>query len=185
MREIEIKAKIASVESIVDLLTKQGVSVTEPVTQHDRVYGLPGIAGDDENTAPWLRIRTETKDGTTKNIFTLKRSVTNQMDSIEHETEVADDVELERIIEQLSFVPYSDLTKTRQKAKLTDIEICIDTVEELGTFIEAEKLTADDVDYQAVIDELWVVFEALGISRDDEVTDGYDVLMNKKLATAV
>jgi predicted adenylyl cyclase CyaB len=107
------------------------------------------------------------------------------MDSIEHETEVADDVELEKIIEQLSFVPYSDLTKTRQKAKLTDIEICIDTVEELGTFIEAEKLTADDVDYQAVIDELWVVFEALGISRDDEVTDGYDVLMNKKLATAV
>lgn len=185
MREIEIKAKIASVESIVDLLTKQGMSVTEPVTQHDRVYGLPGIAGDDENTAPWLRIRTETKDGTTKNIFTLKRSVTNQMDSIEHETEVADDVELEKIIEQLSFVPYSDLTKTRQKAKLTDIEICMDTVEELGTFIEAEKLTADDVDYQAVIDELWVVFEALGISRDDEVTDGYDVLMNKKLATTV
>jgi adenylate cyclase class 2 len=131
------------------------------------------------------RIRTETKGGTTKSIFTLKRSVTNQMDSIEHETEVADDAELEKIIEQLSFVPYSDLTKTRQKAKLTDIEICLDTVDQLGTFIEAEKLTADDVDYQAVIDELWVVFEALGISRDDEVTDGYDVLMNKKLATAV
>jgi predicted adenylyl cyclase CyaB len=82
-------------------------------------------------------------------------------------------------------VPYSDLTKTRQKAKLTDIEICLDTVDQLGTFIEAEKLTADDADYQAVIDELWVVFEALGITRDDEVTDGYDVLMNKKFATAV
>ncbi|HEX7483782.1 MAG TPA: class IV adenylate cyclase [Candidatus Saccharimonadales bacterium] len=182
MREIEIKARISSVESIVDLLTRQGVSVSEPVTQHDRVYGLPGIEGDDENTAPWLRIRTEIKGDTTKSIFTLKRSVTNQMDSIEHETEVSDDVELEKIITQLSFVPYTNLTKTRQKAKLTDIEICLDTVDGLGTFIEAEKLTADDVDYQGVIDELWVIFETLGISRTDQVTDGYDVLMNKKFA---
>jgi adenylate cyclase class 2 len=184
MREIEIKARIASVDSIVDLLTKQGVSVSEPVTQHDRVYGLPGVVGDDENTAPWLRIRTEIKGDTTKSIFTLKRSVTNQMDSIEHETEVVDDGELEKIIEELSFVPYTNLTKTRQKAHITDIEICLDVVEGLGMFIEAEKLTADDVDYQAVINELWVIFESLGITRDDEVTDGYDVLMNKKLAAA-
>lgn len=185
MREIEIKATIKSVQSLVELLTKQGVSVSDPVTQHDRVYGLPGEAGDDENTAPWLRIRTETKGDAIKHIFTLKRSVTNQMDSIEHETEVTDDNELEKIVTQLSFVPYSNLTKTRQKAKLTDIEICLDTVEGLGTFIEAEKLTADDADYQAVIDELWVIFDSLGISRDDEVTDGYDVLMNKKLAIEV
>lgn len=184
MREIEIKARIESVESIIDVLTKQGVSVSEPVTQHDRVYGLPGVEGDDENTAPWLRIRTETKGDTTKSIFTLKRSVTNQMDSIEHETEVSDDVELEKIITQLAFVPYTNLTKTRQKAKLTDIEICLDTVEGLGTFIEAEKLTSDDADCQAVIDELWVIFDTLGIARADEVTDGYDVLINKKLAAA-
>lgn len=184
MREIEIKARIESIEAIATILTKQGVSVSKPVTQHDRVYGLPGVQGDDENTAPWLRIRTETKGDITKSIFTLKRSVTNQMDSIEHETEVADDNELEKIIAQLSFVPYTNITKTRQKAKLTDIEICLDTVEGLGTFIEAEKLTSDDADYQAVIDELWVIFAALGISHEDEVTDGYDVLMNKKLAAA-
>ena len=184
MREIEIKARISSVQSIVEQLTSQGMKVSDPVTQHDRVYGLPGVVGDDENTAPWLRIRTETKGDTTKHIFTLKRSVTNQMDSIEHETEVADEHELERIIEQLAFVSYTNLTKTRQKAHITDIEICVDTVEGLGTFIEAEKLTADDADYQAVVDELWVIFETLGITRGDEVTDGYDVLMNKKLATA-
>jgi adenylate cyclase class 2 len=185
MREIEIKVKVDSLQVIIDRLTSQGVSVSDPVTQYDRVYGQPGIVGDDENTAPWLRIRTETKGGTTKNIFTLKRSVTNQMDSIEHETEIADDVELEKIITQLSFVPYTKLTKTRQKAKLTDIEICLDTVDGLGMFIEAEKLTADDVDYQSVIDELWIILETLGLSRADEVTDGYDVLMNRHLETIV
>jgi adenylate cyclase class 2 len=181
MREIEIKATISSVQSIIDILTTQGVTVTSPVTQHDRVYGESGSDGAAENTAPWLRIRTETKNGTTKHIFTLKRSVTNQMDSIEHETEIADAVELESIIAQLSFELYSDLTKTRQKAKMGDIEICLDTVEGLGTFIEAEKLTADDADYDAVLRELWAVFESLGIAHEDEVTDGYDVLMNKHL----
>lgn len=183
MREIEIKAKITSVQTIIDALAVQGVSVSAPVTQHDRVYGEAGSDGASENTAAWLRIRTETKDGATKHIFTLKRSVTNQMDSIEHETEVADDVELERIIAQLSFEPYSDLTKTRQKAHIGEIEICLDTVEGLGTFIEAEKLTTENADYHAVIRELWAIFESLGVTHDDEVTDGYDVLMNKQLAS--
>jgi adenylate cyclase, class 2 len=183
MREIEIKARIQSIESIIVVLAEQGVAVTNPVTQHDRVYGPAGVDGADENTAPWLRIRTETKAGITKHIFTLKRSVTNQLDSIEHETEVADEIETERIIAQLGFELYSDLTKTRQKAQFGDIELCIDTVEGLGTFIEAEKLTADEVNYEVVVEELWAVFSSLGVKPEDAVTDGYDVLMNKHLAT--
>jgi adenylate cyclase class 2 len=184
MREIEIKATIKSVESIITLLASQGVAVSDPVTQHDRVYGQTGVDGAGENTVPWLRIRSETKQGNTKHIFTLKRSITNQMDSIEHETEVADVAELKSIITQLSFELYSDLTKTRQKAMIGDIEICLDTIEGLGVFIEAEKLTDDDADYDSVLRELWGVFESIGISHDDEVVDGYDVLMNKKLALA-
>jgi adenylate cyclase class 2 len=184
MREIEIKATIESVQSIIDVLDKKGITVTSPVTQRDRVYGQIGVDGAAENTAPWLRIRTETKSGQTKHVFTLKRSITNQMDSIEHETVVEDAVELENIVSQLAFELYSDLTKTRQKAVIGDIEICLDTVDTLGIFIEAEKLTADDVDYDAVIAELWTLLESLGISKTSEVTDGYDVLMNEKLALA-
>lgn len=185
MREIEIKAAITSVQSIVDVLQAQNIAVGEPVTQHDRVYGQVGVDGGGDNTAPWLRIRSETKQGMIKHVFTLKRSVTNQLDSIEHETEIADPVELEAIIDQLAFSPYSDLTKTRQKAHMGDIEICIDAVDGLGSFIEVEKLTDDNADYEAVAAELWQVLVRLGVQPEDEVTDGYDVLMNKKLAIAV
>ncbi len=182
MREIEIKATITSVQSIIDALAKQGALATDPVTQHDRVYGLPEVDGGGDNTAPWLRIRSETKQGQTSHIFTLKRSVTSQLDSIEHETEVADESELEMIIKQLSFSLYSDLTKTRQKAHIGDIEVCIDVVEGLGSFVEVEKLTDDDADIDAVRAELWQVLASLDIDPESEVTDGYDVLMNKKLA---
>jgi adenylate cyclase class 2 len=181
MREIEIKASIADRPTLIAALTSHGVTVSAPVTQHDRVYGVRGVGGAGANTAPWLRIRSELKDGVTKHIFTLKKSVTNQLDSIEHETEVADATELEKIINHLDFTPYSDLTKTRQKAHIGDIEICIDHIDQLGDFIEAEKLTGDDAEYELIVQELWAVFETLGVSKADEVTDGYDVLMNKHL----
>lgn len=183
MREIEIKARVDSLKSVTEALSADGVAITEPVTQRDIVYGPKGVDGaDPDNTAPWLRVRSESRGGETKHYFTLKKSVTNQLDSIEHETIVEDAGELTSIISHLDFDLYSDLTKTRQKAHVGDIELCLDTIEGLGTFIEAEKLVEDDdVDYEAVVAELWGVVEKYGASRDDEVTEGYDVLMNRHL----
>lgn len=180
MREIEIKARVADKALLLKVLEEKGVELSWPVTQRDQVFGLPGVdGGNDTNGAPWLRIRTETRNGKTIQIFTLKKSVTNQMDSIEHETEIHDATELAAIIGHLGFGPYSDLTKIRQKAKLGEIELCIDTVGELGDFIEAEKLTADDADYDKVAAELWEVLGSFGVEKSQHVTDGYDVLMRK------
>ena len=181
MREIEIKARVSGLDGVIAKLVARGTEVSEPVEQHDRVYGLPGVPGASENSEPWLRIRTETKQGDKTSYLTLKKSVTNQLDSIEHETIIDNEDEVEHIITQLGFVPYSDLTKTRRKAHVGDIELCLDIVEPLGSFIEAEKLTGDDADYAAVVEELWGILEPLGVSRNDTVTDGYDVLMNKML----
>ena len=179
MREIEIKARIEDLGSIVLALQQQGAELSEKVTQHDVVWGIPGAPSG--SSSPWLRLRTETKEASTHHIFTLKRSVTGQLDSIEHETEVNDPVELASIVRELGFSLYSDIIKTRQKAKLGEIEICLDHVEGLGDFVEAEKLTEDDTDYEEVVIELWKLFGELGISKKDEVSEGYDVLMNKKL----
>ncbi|MEP7204696.1 MAG: class IV adenylate cyclase [Candidatus Saccharibacteria bacterium] len=181
MREIEIKARASDVPSIIEAITRQGGIVSEAITHHDRVYGLPGVPGASENNEPWLRIRGETKAGVTKYLFTLKKSVTNQLDSIEHETEVANEMELEKIIEHMNFVPYSDLTKTRRKAQLGDVEVCLDYLDGLGDFIELEKLTSEEADYDGVARELWGMLESFGVSKAQEVTDGYDVLMNKHL----
>lgn len=183
MREIEIKARVRDKEGLLARLANSGVKLSEPVTHHDRVFGPRGVDGNDgANTASWLRIRTETKGNDVKHIFTLKKSVTNQMDSIEHETEVADDTELAKIIEYIDFVPFSDLTKTRQKARVGTIEVCVDTVEGLGDFIEAEILTDNSADYDSVAAELWAFLEGLGVTRENHVEEGYDVLQNKTKA---
>lgn len=180
MREIEIKARVHDMVALRAIFTQQGVALSHPVTQHDRVYGLPGIAGGGDNDKPWLRIRTQQQDGITTHLFTLKRSVTSELDSIEHETAIADPEELQHIIDQLGFVLYSELTKIRQTAMHNGISICLDTVEGLGDFIELEKITEDNASAAQIIDELWRTAALFGIMRDDEVAEGYDVLIVKK-----
>lgn len=185
MREIEIKVRLNDKSAVISRLTEKAIALSRPVTQHDVVYGEPGVPGDADNGAAWLRVRTETVQGSAPRVlFTLKRSVSGQMDSIEHETEVGSGETITAIVEDLGFVLFSDLTKTRQKGHFGDIEICLDDVPPLGSFLEAEKMSAVDADHDAVVAELWQLLEELGISKGQEVTDGYDVLMEKYKAAA-
>lgn len=179
MREIEIKAMVQDKASLLRAIKNAGIQLSAPIKQHDVVYGQAGVA-DNAPGSIWLRIRTEND---AKSIFTLKQQHTGGLDSIEHETEISDAKELAAIIDALGFTLYSDLVKTRQKAHYNDIEICLDEVENLGTFIEAEKLTEEDSDGKSIVEELWSKLEKIGVDRSNEVFDGYDVLLNRKLAS--
>lgn len=172
MREIEIKARVSDEKALRKKLTQMGIRLSDPIKQCDKVFGVPGaIAGAKSN---WLRIRTQ-NDKTY--IFNLKRSISGQLDSIEHETEITNAIEMENIIFELGFEPYSDITKTRQTAKLGEVEICLDIVEGLGVFVELEKLCEHNEDPEKIKAELWKIFESFGINRSDEVTEGYDVML--------
>ena len=76
-------------------------------------------------------------------------------------------------------MPFSDVSKARQTGKLNDVEVCIDSVEGLGDFMELERLADENADPAVITDDLWRIMAELGVSRQDEVTDGYDILMKK------
>ena len=178
MREIEIKARVPNKIALLNAIKDAGVTLSRPIKQHDVVYGQDGVA-DNKTGSIWLRIRTEDD---TVTIFTLKQQHTGGLDSIEHETSVADPHALAAIITTLGFTLYSDLIKTRQKAYYNNIEICVDDVENLGVFIEAEKLTDEAADGATVRKDLWRELKKFGVSESGEVFEGYDVLLNRKLA---
>lgn len=175
MREIELKVRVTDTQNLESAIKEAGVTLSQPKKQHDVVYSRPN-AVDNDPEENWLRVRTE-NDSTV--YFTLKRSVTGEQDSIEHETIVDSEAEITSIIKYLGFELYSDLTKIRRTGHLGYIELCLDEVPRLGTFIEAEKLCADDADYDMVAEELWSVLEDLGLGRGDLETHGYDVLMRQ------
>jgi len=182
MREIEIKVSLKDPEAALAALAKAGVVLSEPKEQHDVVYCLPqDLHAENNPSTNWLRIRTE--NGATV-YFTLKRSVTGSLDSIEHETVVEKGDELAKILEYLGYVVYSDLTKIRRTGHTGDsIEICFDNVPPLGGFIELEKLCDMDVNGAAVERELFAVLDELGIAYGERMTRGYDELMNEYHAT--
>jgi adenylate cyclase class 2 len=172
MREIEIKARLVNKPEVLAKLKEMGVSLSDPIKQHDIVYGRPGMTGG-EMDAIWLRVRTEND---VKTIFTLKKPVVGQLDSLEHELEIGDGEEMKAIMRLLGFELFSDVTKHRQKGKFGEIEICVDEVDGLGSFIEAEQLTDENADHNVVRQELWQLFENLTIKKDDEISKGYDIL---------
>ncbi len=83
------------------------------------------------------------------------------------------------IVKELGFVPFSDVSKTRQTGKLNNIEVCIDSAEGLGDFMELERLVGENADPVAITDDLWRIMAELGVNHQDEMTDGYDILMKK------
>jgi adenylate cyclase class 2 len=173
MREIEIKAHVRARHEVLAALAQLGVELSAPLKQHDVVYSRPNaVAGS--TTENWLRVRTENDQ---KVIFTLKRSVVGELDSIEHEVEVSDAHEITKIIGYLGYELFSDLTKVRQTGHYNDIELCFDELPGLGTFMEAEKLCDESVDHDEVSSALWELFSKLGITPADQETSGYDVLM--------
>lgn len=176
MREIEVKVQVKDIKKLEKILVEKGITLGDKLTQHDVVYGEPGNK-DNESGANWLRIRTENNK---KVYFTLKRSVVGHLDSIEHETIVDDAKELEEIIKLLGYELYSDITKIRRKAKIGEIEICIDSVPSLGDFIEAELMMDHQSNHDIVVAELWKLLESFGLDRADEVHEGYDVLERKQ-----
>jgi adenylate cyclase class 2 len=178
MREIEIKARVTNKADLLARIAAKGIALSKPKKQHDVVFCKPGQK-DYEPGSIWLRIRTEDDKKVT---WTMKVDTGRKLDSIEHEIDVSDGETLETMLLQLGNELYSDLTKTRQKAKVGDIEICVDTVEGLGSYIEAEKLCADDADYDMVAEELWSVLDDFGVTEADQETLGYDVLMKRKTA---
>ena len=175
MREIEIKARVDDSAKLLETLVRAGVQLGAPLTQHDIIWLEPGAqAGEVGRNV--LRIRTEND---TKTIFTLKKTIAS-LDKLEHETEVINADEMRSIIDLLGFELYSEVTKTRRKANVGDIEICLDEITGLGTFLEAEMLCADDANGDAVRIKLWELVSIFGIEKTAETTKGYDILMREK-----
>lgn len=173
MREIEIKARVKDEQTILRSIAKLGIKLGAVKKHHDVVFCKPGQR-DYEPDSIWLRIRTEDDH---KVVWTLKKDTGRQLDSIEHEVIVDDGEELETMLRLMGMELYSDLTKTRQKAKYGEIEICFDKVDGLGVFIEAEMLVPNNADGEETRRELWDFFAELGVERGDEETLGYDVLL--------
>jgi len=173
MKEIEIKAHLKNKDDILGKLKTLGCFLSEPVRQVDTVcVKIIGNVEEYLKNDHFVRIR-ERGDG--RFIFTVKKPFSKMvLTKAEHETEIKNAKELEQALFLMGYQISNKVIKFRQTTNYKEFEICIDEVEKLGSFIEIEKMSDGDV--AVVRKELNEFLTIFGISSEDEVHKGYDIM---------
>jgi adenylate cyclase class 2 len=176
MREIEVKAQLRDKETFLKNAHQMGIKFGDAVVHEDTTYEST-MAYDDPQ---WniFRIR---KQGD-KTILTMKyKASLRSRDNHERETIVEDAGQVADMLERVGYSLGVYLRKSRRTAHYNGLELCLDEIEGLGTFVEVEKLAGENADVDAVQTQLWNLLQELGIKPDDRVHKGYDTLMHEHL----
>lgn len=180
MREVEVKYQIRDTETLLVALKTHGIELGAPMHQDDQAYAPEDWSyGDDKLGVSFVRLRTVGGQHT----FTLKRPAENALSCEEYETSVTDREQMHSAILAMGFSATVRIVKVRRTATLPDLELCVDEVAGLGTFLELERMESDDVPGEEVQAELAEFVAALKIEakRTDET---YDSLIHAALASA-
>lgn len=173
MNEIEVKAKIPNFTDIQSKLNNLGCTFSKTLIQKDRIYLPNGIEFPDKTKGTlFLRIR----DSNGKYVLTLKKQLDTEFENIEHELIIDNPNQANDMAILLGFHEVLYVSKKRIKCKYNDLNICLDEIDGLGSFVEVEKLT-DENDTQRVKRELFEFLETLGVKTEDQVFKGYATLI--------
>ncbi len=184
MNEIEVKAKLNNKDNVLKRLENMGIEILDTKYQKDIAFWPNDRKTIEEGHIMgrnYLRIRIQEKQDMRKIIFTLKQDVTSQFDCKEYEIEIQEkDINsLTKMILEMGYYEFITIEKNRTTAKIKDIEICLDDVKDLGSFIELEKF-GESEKANEIQRELYGLMNELGIESNDYVNDGYDILLYRK-----
>lgn len=170
-----MKVRVSNLDQVKVRLEELGCKLSAPIEQHDVIYSLAENAEQEweEAKAGDIVVRIRRQGDTAE--FNLKKQMTSgELDNLEYETEINNPDDMHKILLELGYVPQVEVKKVRRKCKLENYEVCLDEVEELGSFVEIEELAPDNVDAGEIQEKLTRVLESLGLSREDLETRGYD-----------
>jgi adenylate cyclase class 2 len=174
VREIEVKYRVDDLEGILTALKSRGIEVSDPVHQDDQAYAPAGWQfGDSKLGVSFLRLRTVAN----RHYFTLKQPADNAQACLEYETEVTDREAMHHAALHMGYRPTVRIIKVRRTASIAGCSLCIDDLEGVGGFVEAERMVPDDADAQEIQAELAALIESLGTAAA-RTTETYDSLVH-------
>ncbi|MBP7901462.1 MAG: class IV adenylate cyclase [Spirochaetes bacterium] len=156
--EIELKAYYDDENELRSKLKSIGAVFSDKLEEEDIYFSHP--SRDFAETGEAFRLR---KSGN-KYCFTYKGPRQSGGIKIREEIEfsVGDYNAAYAMVEKLSFIPRGRVKKIREMLKYSDFTICLDDVEEVGKFIEIEKIGSDKI---VIEKEILSIAEKLGLTR--------------------
>jgi adenylate cyclase class 2 len=181
MYEVEVKARLKDREEVVKKLESLGCKFGSELHQIDTIFAPKGTPYPlFPLGSPAIRVRKQND----KYFFTLKIPQTSHQDCVEREMEIKDGEMMIEIFQLMKWDSLPTVDKKRIKTNYKDMEIVLDEVEHLGSFIEAEKIvtTEHGGDRVKIQEELLAFLESIGVSRTEQIIDGkYDIMLYEKL----
>lgn len=173
MYEVECKVR-ASHESVRDRLEGPDASHAGRVTQVDTYYDAPDR--DFASTDEALRIRRESEPDGSRILLTYKGPLLDDeaKTRTEAETQVDNEAELQDILAGLGYDRAATVHKDRDRFTLAECAVTLDTVEDLGEFVEVEyRPPVGDADLAHARTAVGEVLEELGLDATDGISTSY------------
>jgi adenylate cyclase class 2 len=161
--EIEVKARVKDFLEIKKMLNQIGALRIKNEHQIDTYFNAPHK--DFGETDEALRIREIPENSGKRLILTYKgpkmddRSKTRK----EIEVDITDSKNMALILENLGFRQAAMVKKDRDIYHLNEFIITLDTVHDVGTFVEIEKDVEDGEDTGESLNHIFDIYKSLGI----------------------
>jgi adenylate cyclase, class 2 len=166
--EVEVKFRVGSHDDVLQRLTELGALAGSAVRQEDAYLAHP--ARDFAQTNEALRIRRSGDENRVTYKGPRRSGPTKTREEIEIAFTRGDTAfeQLSRLFANLGFKPVAVIRKSRQTFHLAhhgrDVEIVLDTADELGEFAEVEAIAATENDLPAVQTVVQEVAQTLGLT---------------------
>lgn len=171
MYEVELKVRSPH-RAVRERLESLDAERLGAVTQEDTYYDAPHR--DFAETDEALRVRRETpEDGESKAYLTYKGPLVDDTSKTreEAETRVGDASTAARILDGLGFEAAATVRKDRERYALDGYTVTLDTVDDLGEFVEVETEVDDGLD--TAREGAFAVLDRLGLDREDGIRTSY------------
>lgn len=184
MLEVEIKAalKDVSAEHLQELAMEKGFQKAGRLQETDTYFNSANHSFMKTDEALRLRSCMDLDTKEVQTFITYKGPKLDQISStrVEHETSVGDPETMKSLLAALGFQQVFIVDKKRQEWKLKssdkdEITLCIDTVEDLGSFMELETIVGDSCkeSKEAAIEVLLTILDEFGIPRKNLTRKSY------------
>lgn len=168
MIEVEVKASVNDFTAVKNELINIGAIRIKKEHQTDVYYNAPHK--DFGKTDEALRIREIPKNGKKRIILTYKGAKMDKVSKTrkEIEVDVSNTENTALILENLGFRRAATVKKDRDIYHLEKFIITLDTVYNVGNFVEIETEANEDEDTRESINEIFDIYKKLGIEEGFE-----------------
>ncbi|AGB37373.1 class IV adenylate cyclase [Natronococcus occultus] len=173
MYEVEVKVP-ADLETVRDRLAELGATPTGAVVQVDTYYDAPHRSFPETDEA--LRIRTERpEDAPDETRLTYKGPLLDETSKSreEVETAVGSGEKVDTVLTKLDFEPAATVRKDRERFALEGYTITLDSVEDVGDYVEVEREVDDEDALEDAREGAFDVLERLGLDPGAQIRTSY------------